>query len=435
LCLYPKAPFEVKGRSYTYPLMVAMTESSATDAPSHVPQKPSAPHPIALALFTSLERDLADKRKREKNGKVKSEDALDCNDAQRSGREFLRRRCQTAGWRNRHSQSELYPVCITTSFANDVFRSKSIMEGDSLPKCSIEHEMEDGEIDITFHVRQVQCGELEETYGTGATVWPASMVLLKYMENIATNRQLNNCGDCKGFFEGKTVADLGSGTGLTSVAAALFGASLIICSDGCELVVDLARDNLNYACKGLKQIVQGQRREGFGQDDGEQHEFDQQSSLEAANFWIGKSEIRARKYLWGDGSIISELDNFGDKDKQYSLSKGNILESSSKTTKSGEELKAMSLSQHHFDIILVSDCVLPKLYPIGPLVDAIDELSGPNTLSLLSYEQRYYPEFDPKEEFCRLATLRNLVVRTVPQEELDPIYSAEDIEIWEVRRT
>eukprot|EP00957_Ditylum_brightwellii_P176665 13456010-Ditylum_brightwellii.AAC.1 len=46
---------------------------------------------------------------------------------------------------------------------------QSTMEGNSLPKCSIKHKKEIGEIDITYHVCQVQCGELEETYGSGAT--------------------------------------------------------------------------------------------------------------------------------------------------------------------------------------------------------------------------------------------------------------------------
>lgn len=40
------------------------------------------------------------------------------------------------------------------------------------------------------------------------------------------------------------------------------------------------------------------------------------------------------------------------------------------------------------DVVLVSDCLLPKLYPIEPLVDALDKLSGPDTAILVSYEPR-----------------------------------------------
>ena len=36
-----------------------------------------------------------------------------------------------------------------------------------------------------------------------------------------------------------------------------------------------------------------------------------------------------------------------------------------------------------FDVIIVSDCVLPKLYPIEPLVDAMKALAGPDTIVLM----------------------------------------------------
>mmetsp|Transcript_18101 Transcript_18101/g.50329 ORF Transcript_18101/g.50329 Transcript_18101/m.50329 type:complete len:143 (+) Transcript_18101:138-566(+) len=97
-------------------------------------------------------------------------------------------------------------------------------------------------------------------------------------------------------------------------------------------------------------------------------------------------------------------------------------------------------------VILVADCVLPKLYPIAPLVQAIDECfrlrddhspspspSSPS-VAILSYEHRYYPEYDPRTEFRRLAAERCLDVVTVPREEMDPVYSLEDVELWIVRR-
>ena len=43
------------------------------------------------------------------------------------------------------------------------------------------------------------------------------------------------------------------------------------------------------------------------------------------------------------------------------------------------------------DLVIVSDCLLPKLYPIEPLVQALDKLSGPDTLVIVSYEHRSGP--------------------------------------------
>jgi hypothetical protein len=88
-------------------------------------------------------------------------------------------------------------------------------------------------------------------------------------------------------------------------------------------------------------------------------------------------------------------------------------------------------------LVLVSDCVLPKLYPIAPLVDALDQLllHPQRDVAYISYEHRYYPEYDPRDKFRELCHIKGLQVTVVPIEEQHPIYSVEeDIELWKVRR-
>lgn len=76
-----------------------------------------------------------------------------------------------------------------------------------------------------------------------------------------------------------------------------------------------------------------------------------------------------------------------------------------------------------------------KLYPIAPLVQAIDELlASPTSVAILSYEHRYYPDYDPREKFRELASMRDLKVSMVLSSEMDPVYSVDDIEIWQVER-
>ncbi|RHY23304.1 hypothetical protein DYB32_009240 [Aphanomyces invadans] len=86
------------------------------------------------------------------------------------------------------------------------------------------------------------------------------------------------------------------------------------------------------------------------------------------------------------------------------------------------------------DMVLISDCVLPKLYPIEPLVDAICLLcaSEPRTVVLVSFEHRFYEQFDAKEMFWSVVAQRRLCIREVPVETHHPDYNADDIEIWEV---
>ena len=282
-----------------------------------------APHPTAAAFFAALDAKRSSTRQ---------------NAA-------LQRRSQSLGWRNRYSQNEQYPVSMQT-----LNRS------------------------VEFSVRQVQRGEVEGTYGTGATVWPAAMVLLKYLEG---NPHL---------VEGKRVVDLGSGTGLTSLAAAILGASHVVCTDGEDSVVRLAYENCHQAVHTQIEPSDVQKKS---------------SSLEQEPVVMGNCPIVVQKYWWG----------------------------------------TQPLPDDQCDVILVADCVLPKLYPIAPLVQAIDEIlrikaddMRNERVAILSYEHRYYPEYDPRTKFRELAQTRGLVVETISASVLDPVYSVDDIEIWHVTK-
>mmetsp|Transcript_28588 Transcript_28588/g.69268 ORF Transcript_28588/g.69268 Transcript_28588/m.69268 type:complete len:278 (-) Transcript_28588:163-996(-) len=251
-------------------------------------------------------------------------DALDTRSSSSRQSANLKRRVQSLGWRNRHSQAEHYPCTVNG---------------------------------IKFSVKQVQRGEVEGTYGTGATVWPAALVLIKYLERNPS------------LLQGKKVADLGSGTGITSVASALLGASIVICTDGEDSVVRLAESNV----QNVQQELKGDASESLSSD-----------------------KLSVQRYWWGDDSMKGHQD---------------------------------------CEVVLVADCVLPKLYPIAPLVQAIDELLvSPTSVAILSYEHRYYPGYHPRSKFEELATQRGLDVEQITGEALDPVYSVDDIEIWHVTR-
>ena len=91
------------------------------------------------------------------------------------------------------------------------------------------------------------------------------------------------------------------------------------------------------------------------------------------------------------------------------------------------------LTQSPPDIVLACECIVPRLYPIEPLVAAIDDLSGPSTVTFVAYEHRERA-FSPQQKFAELAKARGLLVCSIPQEAMDPVYRAEDIEIWRISR-
>ena len=164
--------------------------------------------------------------------------------------------------------------------------------------------------------------------------------------------------------ESLNVIELGSGTGIVSIAASILGAQTVLCTDGSEDVVALSETNIS----------------------------NNKTSL-------GKGAVISCCYRWGEGSV--------------------------------DVFKKM---HGHVDVILVSDCVLPMLFPIAPLLSALDNLMGMDTLCYVSYEDRYFAKYHPRDKFISLASAKGFDVKIIPISEHDEIYSAEDIEIWLVKR-
>jgi len=379
------------------------------------------PHPIALAFFDAHDVEL-----------------LEATSATTSSAMTVVARARgSLGWRTRHSSSSVYPVSIlpvvgrrigraeVEGGASASFRVRQVFPGGSEGRrrwrrregCDVggvvdsrhpprddDDDDDDGDDDDDA-IFEDEC-----EFGTGATVWPGSIVLMKYLERMAHDPSRINV------LMGKTVADLGSGTAITSIASALLGADVVVSTDGCDPVVELACRNIHDAISTLG---------GEGDDQRPMH---RRCSFRGC-------EMIARRYLWGEGMAEEEggVDHFPT-DDLIRDDDGNSTMRDDQYNRKSMDGEARGDATIRFDIILGADCIVPKLYPIEPLVEAIDELSAPTTVSYLSYEHRHYEHYDPAEEFRRLAYLRNLHVEVVPDSEMHPMYPANDIEIWKVTR-
>ena len=71
---------------------------------------------------------------------------------------------------------------------------------------------------------------------TGTVVWNSSLLLTRLLERLVVNGSL--------LLSGKTVLELGCGTGLTSLTAAVLGAPIVVATDGNPSVVELAQHNI-----------------------------------------------------------------------------------------------------------------------------------------------------------------------------------------------
>ena len=211
---------------------------------------PPKPHPIVAAFVDSLQKS-----------------SQKCNAIEKNQSLQLRKVSRVLGWRNIHSQSNFYPV--------------ELLKGTSTVK---------------FQVRQVQRGEIENSYGTGSTVWPASLVLLQFIQHLVANSH-DRLRKMTGKNEGEplNIVELGAGTGVASIVAAkIFDNSFVICTDGTQKVVDLAQENVKSSA-----------------NDG--------STLGSKGYLVGNSNILVCKYWWGDGTILKRLKSLEKGDARFDL--------------------------------------------------------------------------------------------------------------------
>ncbi|KAJ8602925.1 hypothetical protein CTAYLR_001493 [Chrysophaeum taylorii] len=87
------------------------------------------------------------------------------------------------------------------------------------------------------------------------------------------------------------------------------------------------------------------------------------------------------------------------------------------------------------DLVLASECVLPQLYPLEPLADALAAILKlrEGCVGLVAYEKRTYPAFDPRERFRSLLADRGVSLTVTNRDAHDPDFAADDLEIWEIR--
>lgn len=97
---------------------------------------------------------------------------------------------------------------------------------------------------------------------------------------------------------------------------------------------------------------------------------------------------------------------------------------------------AVLSAQPPVDIVIACECIVPRLYPIEPLVQAIDALLGPaasGSVCFVAYEHRERLS-DPRGDFKKFAETRGIEVVMVEYDEMDVSFRAPDIEIWRVTR-
>lgn len=168
-------------------------------------------------------------------------------------------------WRQAYLNSEYYEYDLEESTTKHLI----LNHGSAGPSSSL-------------RVKQILNGEMKGL-GTGTFVWPAAHVLAKYLEKRYKPDSL----------KGKRLCDIGSGTGLVGLVAAMLGGTAVLTD--LDILLPLMKENI-------------------------QTTTEHNSAL----------NVSASVYNWEEKQQFEE---------------------------------------EAFDFLLISDCVLPKLYPISMLVD------------------------------------------------------------------
>jgi len=204
--------------------------------------------------------------------------------------------------------------------------------------------------------------------------------------------------------------DLGTGTGLSGLVAGCLGAREVTFSD-IGPVLDLTRENIALNLASLP---------------------DPTPTTTVVEVGLEESEGRLER----SGGIISPTHV-----TNYSLPLVASLLTTYIPNPFRDSLRSSqywwgskTLPQDAFDVVLVADCILPKLYPMEPLVAAISDLLSPSGVCYVSYEHRTWFEFDPPTRFHELCSSNSLSVRAVSESELDEVFIGDDIIVWEVRK-
>jgi predicted nicotinamide N-methyase len=257
----------------------------------------------------------------------------------------------------------------------------------------------------------------EAGIGTGGQVWPAAVVLTKYLERRfgTPDKQTSDS------LTDKNVCELGSGTGIVSIGCSMLGAKSVTVTDQVDCFPLIEINCLRYFKAGSGHISEPPVSV---RDDSIWYRYCRRFSSATD----GKSQdvvlagdMYIKTYEWGE-SI-------------------DYLRPNATSGATSAAAAADTQTEYApFDLVLVSDCILPKLYPVEPLVESLQNLlagitrQGKKPFALISYEHRPFPDYDPRDEFKHLATIHGLRVSIIPLAEHHEEYCCDDIEIWEVTR-
>lgn len=217
----------------------------------------------------------------------------------------------------------------------------------------------------------------ENGIGTGGQVWPAAIVLCKYLE-----KKYSDCcslendilrKESKETLEYKKVIELGSGSGVVGIVASLLNAYSVMITDvesvfplmhkNCERIL---HESSNYAIRTIEIESESEviselsryycRSVVISPTDNDSNQSTTESERISYNKYVTISN-----YGWGDS--ILPLHRFNTRVHMTETTKASSGQNDQISSNLSE-----CLSDHAFDLILISDCILPKLYPIEPLV-------------------------------------------------------------------
>jgi hypothetical protein len=302
-------------------------------------------------------------------------------------------KCLSSAWCGRHLA---FPVLTSTLRVNAETGRLYLMHSDFQESCPLDA------FARRVVVRQVRGKESE--LGTGALIWDVAILMAEMLVRTSLfgarvrriPEESAEAIEVQSVFTGKTVLELGAGTGYTGLVAHTLGARLTILTDVAALMPTLRESNRLTAGKGK-----------------------------------GSPNVRCEILEWSEDSTTAFLKRIEEEERQQTGS---------------------SVVPFAVDYVIVCECIVPRLYPIGPLVETLKAIAdhSPKVKVLVGYEHRLYPYWDPRMVFTEMMRdvggLRRSesFTETVMSELRQPepkrpedgpqVVPAEDMYLWEFTR-
>lgn len=265
-----------------------------------------------------------------------------------------------------------------------------------------------GNMTHTIHIREREQADL----GTGLITWDGAIVLAKYLE-VHQEKLVH----------GRTVLEVGAGTGVVGCTAALLGASETLLTD-LHYTLDNLQSNVDASLAGAASAMATARVACLDWADSSTYQFPSSNPPLTAHTFSGAGTAEGGGCT-AESTTRTSGDDCGASSSSVGTSTSHINHTSCHTSCHLHPPAQNADTPTHWDLVVGADVVwLEDLVPL--LVRALGALCGPHTTLILAHQKR--SERTDKLLFDQL--IAHFSIELIPPDEYHPQFQVPKIRLF-----